>query len=76
MNIEFTKEEKIIFLSKLGYGFREISIQWRPEIICYPNEIPWENFSALKSEKDLLNWNLDNIFVREIKVKLLSIWKL
>lgn len=72
MNIDFTREEKIIFLSKLGYGFREISIQWRPEIICHPNDIPWENFSALKSENDLLNWKLDIIFVREFKSKLLS----
>ena len=75
MTINFTTEEKIIFLSKLGYGFREISIQWRKQIICHPNEIPWENFSALKSEKDLLNWDLDSIFTRELKTKLLSTWK-
>lgn len=75
MNIDFTKEEMITFLSKLGYSFREVSIKWKKEIICHPTEIPWENFSALKKENDLLLWKLDSIFVREIKIKLLNTWK-
>jgi hypothetical protein len=72
MNIEFSKEEMISFLHKRQYRFKEIIIQWNKVVIAYPEEIPWENFSAIKKEKDLLLWKLENTFIRELKHKLLS----
>jgi hypothetical protein len=75
MEIKFTKKEMVNFLIKLNYDFKEVSINWKKEVICHPSEIPWENFSSLKKDEELLIWKLENTFEREFKHRLLKIWK-
>lgn len=73
MELEFSKNEMIKFLSNLNYSFKELVLEWKKEIICYPAEIPWENFTALKKENELVIFTLEKTFKRELKNKLLKL---
>lgn len=87
--IEFTKEEQISFLQRIGYEV--VDYKWIEYVPVYhnnteeversvklaiPNDIPYENFIKGKSLDNLApysEWTMSSVFNREIKKRILNL---
>jgi hypothetical protein len=81
IQLNFTLDEISKYLINTGrWGISDvnyITIENKIEVlktikIAYPIDIPIENFIPLKSEIQLLEWEVTKIFEHEIKLKILN----